>query len=83
MLLTRDRDGGYLTGQARFMKGLAQSVPPDVGIGFSSPGHAFNGVRGATGRNDLPGFGINDDNLRRLGRTIDASDQGHQRTDQI
>ena len=75
MLLAGDRDRADLAGPAGRRERRAKGRPPFPRIGLARPIGAAHAMRGMPLRDDLPGVRIDDDDLGRLRRAVDARDQ--------
>ena len=74
VLLSGDRDRPDPTDDPGCRQGFAKGVDPESWIGLTrsvDPGHDMGGP--STG-DRKPGLGIDDDDLRRLRRTVDSGD---------
>ena len=69
VLLPADRDGGDAVEDAVPTR-LLPGRPPVAGVDLGAVG-----VGGATGADHLPGLGVADDDLARLGRRVDPGDE--------
>ena len=75
MLLAGDGDGGYVAGDTGLSQTDAKSLPPYVRLSLASSAHTGDRVRGLSSPDDLTGIYVDDEDLGRLGRAIDARDQ--------